>query len=41
VITYNDALIVAGDVLRRVMGIHWRYDRVSGRYEHEVRLGPR
>jgi len=38
VIKFSDPLISAANIIRRVTGIRWRYDKRAARYEHEVRL---
>ncbi len=40
VITFTDGLVASGDIKRRVMGIHWRYDKRRSVYQQELRLGP-
>jgi hypothetical protein len=41
VLQYSDPLVDAAAVLRRAMGIIWRYDRERAIYDQEIALGPR
>lgn len=41
VLQYQDPLVDAAAVVRRCMGIIWRYDRERAIYDQEITLGPR